>query len=134
MANICLKYLCTDCFDPTLSDNEITGGILRGAYILQDYVASYWLQQIINSVPKGEGNDSLKKLIYGLEEMVELRENQRQEGLYARQVAAPWLKIFEGQASKKACEALFICHSFLRKQRQEFSLSDGNVTYLQMTK
>lgn len=109
------------------------GGILRGAYILQDYVASHWLKHIINSVPKDEGSKSLKRLTSKIEEMVELRENQEQEGLHARRAAIPWLEVFKTQASKRAFEALVICHSFLRKRWREYSLADGKVTSLQMT-
>ena len=124
IASTCLKYLCSDCFEPTLSDQDITGGIMRGAYVLQEYAVSHWLEHVIRGLSNRNKRLSLKRISCDIEAIVELRENHGFERLHTGYVAHPSLRIFEAK-TPHVFESLVIIHSFLQKRWSEYSLADG---------
>lgn len=126
IASTCLKYLSSDCFEPTLSDQEIAGGIMRGAYVLQEYAVSHWLEHVIRGLSNRNQNLSLRQISYDIEAMVELRENHGFERLQTGYVAHPSLKILEAE-TPEVFKALIPIHSFLQKRWSEYSLADGKV-------
>ena len=129
IASTCLKYLCSDCFDPTLSDEAIMGGILRGAYILQEYVISHWLEHIVKSSLDGMTGHSLKQIPCDIEKLVELRKNSGYTGSHPHRVGVSSLRLFKDK-TPDLYEALVPIHFFLQKRRREYSLADGKVARL----
>ena len=126
IASTCLKYLCSDCFEPTLSDQDITDGIMRGAYVLQDYAVSHWLEHVIRAISKRNKSLSLEQISCDIEAMVERRENHGFERLDTGYVAHPSLKIFEAQ-TPELFKQLVLIHGFLQKRWSECSLANGKV-------
>ena len=126
IARTCLKYLCSDCFEPELSDQEITGAIMRGAYVLQEYAVSHWLTHVIRGLSNCIESLSLEQISCDIEEMVELRKSHDFELLHTGHVAHPSLKIFEAKAPE-VFKTLRHIHSFLQKRWSECSLADGKV-------
>ena len=126
IASTCLKYLCSDCFEPELSDQEITGAILRGAYVLQEYAVSHWLEHVIRGLSNSIEPPSLEQISCDIEAMVELRKNHDFEILPTGYVAHPSLRIFEAK-TPEVFKALTAIHSFLQKRWSEYSLADGKV-------
>ena len=124
IAETCLKYLSSDCFDSGLSDEAINEGILLGAYVLQDYAASHWLEHILRGSTDIKTSVSLEDVSRNIEKMIELRKNWTCEGLYTGRAPVTGLKIFEEQAPE-VFETLLHIHSFLQKRWREFSLDDG---------
>lgn len=50
VAMTCMNYLASKCFDLSLSDADIRAGILSGAYVLESYAATYWLQHVEDAI------------------------------------------------------------------------------------
>ena len=126
IASTCLKYLCSDCFEPTLSDQEITAGIMRGAYVLQEYAVSHWLNHVIRGLSHHDKCLSLEQISCDIEAIVKLRENHGFERLHTDYVAYLSLKTFEAK-TPHLFESLVIIHPFLQKRWSEYSLADGKV-------
>jgi hypothetical protein len=55
VALTCVSYLSSDCFDLTLSDDDVRSGILCGAYALESYAASHWLQHVRDAMSQSKG-------------------------------------------------------------------------------
>ena len=126
IASTCLKYLCSDCFDPTLSDDDIRGGIMRGAYVLQEYSASHWLDHVARGLSKDNTSQSLEQLSGDIAAMVEQRKNSRCNEVRTGRVAHSSLKIFE-KKTPELYATLVRIHLFLQKRWSEYSLADGKV-------
>ncbi|KAL8788589.1 MAG: hypothetical protein Q9195_007233 [Heterodermia aff. obscurata] len=115
-----------DCFYPMLSDQDITGGITRGAYVLQEYAISHWLEHVIRVLSNCDKTLSLKRISSAIEAMLELRENNGFETLHTGYVAHPSLKLFEVK-TPEVFKALVSIHSFIQRRWSECSLDDGRV-------
>lgn len=124
IAETCLKYLSSDCFDSGLSDEAINEGILLGAYVLQDYAASHWLDHILRGTTDTKTSRCLGEVSRNIEKMIELRKNWTCEGSYTARAPVNGLKILEDHAPE-VFETLLHIHSFLQKRWREFSLDDG---------
>ena len=129
IASTCLKYLCSDCFDPTLSDEAIIRGIMRGAYVLQEYVISHWLEHIMKSSLDGMTGHSLEQISCDIEKLVELRKNSGYTGSALRRVVVASLRSFRNK-TPDLYEALVPIHVFLQKRQREYSLADGKTAHL----
>lgn len=126
IASTCLKYLCSDCFEPALSDQDIIGGIMRGAYVLQEYTISHWLEHVIRGLSDCKKNLSLEQVSGDIEAMIELRGNNDFERTNTGYVAHPSLNMFEAK-TPEVFKALIPIHSFLQKRWNECSLADGKI-------
>ena len=124
IARTCLKYLCSDCFGPTLSDQDIAEGIMRGAYVLQDYAVSHWLEHVIRYLSNRNRRPSTEQIACDIKAMLELRQNHGFEKLHFGYGAHPGLKVFEAK-TPEVFKALVSIHSFLQKRWSECSLADG---------
>ena len=124
IADTCLKYLSSDCFDSILSNEAMNERILRGIYVLQDYAASHWLDHILRGLTERKTNNCLEKTSRNVEEMIELRRNLTCEGSYTGRAPMNGLKVFEDQ-TPEVFETLLHIHSFLQRRWREFSLDDG---------
>lgn len=49
MSLISLKYLNSSCFDTEVSDAEFQGHIIKGAFVLANYVGTYWISHLKKS-------------------------------------------------------------------------------------
>ena len=126
IASTCLKYLCSKCFEPELSDQDITGAIMRGAYVLEEYAVSHWLKHITKGFSNSNNSLSLEQISGDIEAMVELRENYDYDTSHTGYAAHPSLKILEAK-SPEVFRALVPIQSFLQKRWSECSLADGKV-------
>lgn len=124
IAETCLKYLSSDCFDSELSDEVVNEGILLGAYVLQDCAASHWLEHILRGSTALKTSICLEDISRNIEKMIELRKNWTCEGSYTGRAPVNGLMLFEEQAPE-VFEMLLHIHSFLRRRWREFSLDDG---------
>ena len=124
IAETCLKYLSSDCFDYDLSDEAINEGILLGAYVLQDYAASHWLEHILRGSRNLKASSCVKDVSRSIEKMIELRKNWACDGSYTGRAPAHGLGIFEEQVPE-VFELLMHIYSFLQRRWRELSLDDG---------
>ncbi|KAL8828541.1 MAG: hypothetical protein Q9191_002532 [Dirinaria sp. TL-2023a] len=124
VASTCLKYLSSDCCNIELSDEAIKEGILRGAYVLLDYAASYWLEHLPRVSVSHTKSGYLEDLAHIVENTINLRENETCEGSCSDPAPVVSLKRFEEEAPE-VYEALLHVNSFLRKRWREYSLDDG---------
>ena len=125
----CLKYLRSNCLNPTISDDEMLAGIERGAYVLLEYVASYWLDHIIRACSNGLPSQDLVDLTQEITKVIGTRQNQAFVSIQAPRRLVPALGVFADQ-SKIVFETLLeVCSSNQRK-RIEYSLLAGNATAL----
>ena len=99
---------------------------MRGAYVLQDYAVSHWLEHVIRGLSNHSPNLSLEQISCEIEAMIELRENYSFERLYADHVTHPSLEIFEAK-TPELFKALIPIHSLLQKRWSEYSLADGKI-------
>lgn len=58
MALTCLKLLSSDCFNEGLPEEVMRTNILCGAYVLQNYTVSQWLEHVRNIVGQREYSES----------------------------------------------------------------------------
>ena len=123
-----MKYMSSNCFDSGLSDEAMNEGIIRGAYVLQDYAASYWLEHILRCSTDRKTSGCLEADPPNAEEMVEIRKNWTYEGSYTGRVPVTGLKFFEENAPE-VFDTLMDIHSFLKRRWREFSLADGMAAY-----
>ena len=124
IASTCLRYLRSDCFDPTLSDKDFVGGITRGAYALQEYVTSYWLDHIIQACAHGISSQVLQEVSHDIEKMIELRRNRDFISRQIRRGNIDGLRGFE-KKSHRLFETLNQIFSFIQQKRREYSISNG---------
>lgn len=124
IADTCLKYLSSDCFDSELSNEAISEGIIRGTYVLQDYAAAYWLEHILRGSNDHKKSRCLEGVSRHVEEMIERRKNPTWEGSYIGRAPVTGLKVWE-EIAPEAFEILVDIHPFLQRRWREFSLADG---------
>ena len=124
IAETCLKYLSSDCFDCGLSDEAIHEGILLGAYVLQDYAASHWLEHILRGSRNLKASSCVKDVSRNIEKMIELRKNWACDDSYIGRAPAHGLRIFEKYVPE-VFETLMHIYSFLQRRWRELSLDDG---------
>ena len=98
-------------------------GILRGAYVLLEYAASYWLEHILRDSMGHTTSGCLEELSHEIEDMTELRKNCAFQGSYNDPAPVIGLRSFE--KAPDVYETLLHIHSFLRKRWREFSFADG---------
>ena len=121
IANTCLKYLSSDCFDSGLGIEAVDEGIKRGVYVLQDYAASYWLDHILRGSTTSGCPEYVSRC---LEAMIERRKNWTWEGSCTDCAPPVHLKILKEEAPE-VFETLVYIHSFLQRRWRELSLADG---------
>lgn len=124
IANTCLKYLSSDCFDSGLGIEAVDEGIKRGVYVLQDYAASHWLDHILRGSTNRKTSGCPEDVSRCLEEMIERRKNRTWEGSCTDRAPPVNLETFEEEAPE-VFEMLMYIHSFLQRRWREFSLADG---------
>ena len=128
IAETCLRYLSSDCFDSGLPDEAISEGILLGAYVLQDYAASHWLEHILRGSRNLKTSSCVKDVSRVIEKMIELRKNWTCDGSYTGRAQVHGLGIFEEQAPE-VFETLLHIYSFLQRRWRELSLDDGEAAW-----
>lgn len=124
IASTCLKYLRSHCFDPTLSDEEFLAGITRGAYALQGYVVTYWLDHVVQACSHGMSSQVLQKISYDIEKMIDLRKNRDFFTPQNHRSIIHSLNAFQEQSDELFETLLNIC-SFNQRKRREYSISNG---------
>ena len=124
IAETCLKYLSSDCFNSELSDEAISDSIIRGVYVMQDYAASYWLEHVLRGPTDRKTSGCPERVSRLVKDMIELRENSIYEGSYTSRAPLSGLKIFE-EDEPEISESLMHVYSFLQRRWREFSLADG---------
>ena len=124
IAETCLRYLSSDCFDSELPDEAISEGILLGAYVLQDYAASHWLEHILRGSRDLKTSTCVKDVSRVIEKMIELRKNWSCDGSYTGRAPVHGLGIFKEQVPE-VFEILMEIYLFLRRRWRELSLDDG---------
>ncbi|KAI5458921.1 hypothetical protein BGZ63DRAFT_361273 [Mariannaea sp. PMI_226] len=70
LASMCLRYLCSDCFDSDLSDEGLRKRIISGAYVLEGYACLHWLRHV-----KKGGMAMNQDLLNDLGQLMEVRRN-----------------------------------------------------------
>lgn len=75
IALTCIGYLSSDCFDLSLSNEQIKEGILSGAYVLQTYAVSQWLQHIKDAVLQNKEHPDFD-FCYAVHQFIEKRQVQ----------------------------------------------------------
>ena len=98
--------------------------MIRGVYVMQDYVASYWLEHILRGLTDRKTSDCPEDVSHHLKEIIELRENLNYEGSYTGRAPVGGLKVFENK-NPEIFETLMHVHAFLQRRWREFSLADG---------
>lgn len=125
IANTCLKYLRSDCFNPNNSDQAILEGITRGSYILQDYVVAHWLQHAMEAVRHRKSDESVEDLSASISETIGMRaNNSRSEPATISGPTPLGLEVL-GKQKPGLFENLKSIHSFQQKKRRDFSLFNG---------
>ena len=124
IATTCLKYLCSDCFEPTLSDEQVVGGIMRGAFALQEYISSYWLDHVIQACSHDVSSQILQETTKATEMMISLRKNRDFVPPQNRHRINYSLDIFSAQSVELSEHMLQIC-SFAQQKRRECSITSG---------
>ena len=127
ISNTCLKYLRSNCFDATISDDRMLAGIERGAYVLLDYVASYWLDHIVQTCSHDMASQDFAKLTQDIEGMIGTRRNSKFVPVRACRSSVLALDVFTNR-SKIVYETLLETCSSDQRKRIEYSLSDGEIT------
>jgi len=115
LASISVEYLRSSCFDPELHDEGLTRNILSGAYALENYICTHWVQHLKNSATTG-----IERLEPSIWKMVQTRRNLNFAG---DQAAGKDLDpfILYGSASRDLANALI----FSRKRSRDLSFSEG---------
>ena len=99
---------------------------MRGAYVLQDYAISFWLEHIIKGSLDGRMGHSLEQISHDLEELVELRTNLSFEQSRLHRVAIPCHNILR-DTIPEMFETVVSLYSFYQIRWRERSLADGRL-------
>jgi len=121
-----VNYLSSNCFDPSLSDDDVRERILSGAYILESYAAGQWLQHTKKSV---EQNDEQLDFEFcrSIDEFVFKRANAGfVRPLVPLEAQMTPLKLFE-EGQPALYKTLRDIDFFLVRRQREVSLRYGSV-------
>lgn len=124
ISKTCVRYLAFECFEVHKPD-EIESSIFSGEYILLNYAATQWLDQVRQCAEGLYGSNEVNNLCEEVEDLVSKRQNLDYTG--------PWTCLKRRAAEFKAfqkewpqlCETLILENSFWTFKAPLMSLNDG---------
>jgi len=126
IASTCLKLLSSGCFDPALSDETIRTCISSGAYVLQSYAISQWLEHVKNASTEKACSQQVAKLCYAIDKFIHKRVNIN----LVESVKVPTSARGEFQSFQQDLpiyEKLMEIDGFMKKRQKGLCLQDGKV-------
>ena len=119
-----MRYLTFECFEIHEPD-EIETSIFAGDYILLNYAATQWLDQVKKCAEVLDNSDEINDLCQEVEGLVEKRQNLDYERpLTCRKRPVTEFKAFE-KDWPQLCENLILENSFWAFKAPLLSLNDG---------
>jgi hypothetical protein len=111
-----LNYLNSSCFDTDLSEAEFHGYIIRGTFVLENYVATYW----ISHLKKSEYAHSRARIQLAAETLIMSRQNP----LFAA-FAPSDNDISDFQFIGDFCYDVATAFGFCKMRKRDLCFSDG---------
>lgn len=119
-----MRYLSFECFEVHEPD-EIETSIFSGDYVLLNYAATQWLDQVKNCAEVLDNSKEINDLCQEVEDLVTKRQNLDYEGtLTSRKRLATEFKAFQ-KNWPELCETLTLENSFWTFKAPLVSLNDG---------
>jgi hypothetical protein len=117
LASMCIRYLCSGCFDTDLSDDVLRKHIMSGAYVLEGYACLYWLRHV-----KQAGAAQNRDLLGDLNQLMAVRRNMS----FSEDVVSSTKELdrFKDTAPD-LFNSLIQADTFARRRWREFCLSEG---------
>lgn len=124
ISKACVRYLAFDCFE-IHEPEEIEASIFSGDYVLLNYAATQWLDQLKNCAEVLDNSDETDDLCQEVEDLVEKRLNLDYEGplTYQKRLATEF-KAFR-KDWPQLCETLNLENSFWIFKAPLLSLNNG---------
>lgn len=126
ISKTCVRYLSFECFEIHEPD-EIETSIFSGDYVLLNYAATQWLDQVKKCAEVLDNSDEINDLCQEVEDLVAKRQNLDYEGsLTGRKRLATEFKAFQ-KNWPELCETLALENSFWIFKAPLLSLNDGTI-------
>jgi hypothetical protein len=124
ISKVCVRYLAFECFE-THKPDEIETSIFSGDYILLNYEATQWLDQVKQCAEGLDDSDEISDFCQEVDDLVAKRQNLDYEGPWTcRKRLATEFKRFR-KDWPQLCETLSLENSFWIFKAPFLSLNDG---------